>query len=157
MPTPNDELERLRQLHELQILDTPREPTFDRLTALAAELLDVPIALISLVDAERQWFKSAVGLDARQTGRDVSLCNHTVASRRPLLIEDTLTDPRFAGNPLVTGAPHIRFYAGIPLMPDGHHVLGTLCVIDRRPRQLSADQLRQLEALAGQVEELLKL
>ena len=157
MPTPNDELERLRQLHELQILDTPREPAFDRLTALAAELLEVPIALISLVDAKRQWFKSGVGLDVCQTDRDVSLCNHTVASHRPLLIEDAHTDPRFAGNPLVTGAPHIRFYAGMPLMPDGHHVLGTLCVIDRRPRQLSATQLRQLEALAGQVEELLKL
>ncbi|MBV2135005.1 GAF domain-containing protein [Pseudomonas sp. MAP12] len=157
MHTPHNEPERLRLLHDLQILDTPREPAFDRLTALAAELLDAPIALITLIDANRVWFKSAVGLDACQTGRDLSLCNHTVDSRRPLLIEDALADPRFAAPPLVSGAPHIRFYAGIPLMPDGRHVLGTLCVIDRRPRQLSASQLHLLETLAGQVEELLKL
>ena len=154
---PDNEHERLARLYSLQILDTSSEPAFDRLAELAADLLEVPIALVSLLDAERQWFKAKVGLSLCQTARDISFCQHAVLASEPLLVEDARLDPRFADSPLVRGEPHIRFYAGIPLKPDGQHVLGTLCVIDRQPRRLSARQLRQLQALAGQVEELLKL
>lgn len=157
MNLPEHELERLHQLHSLQILDTPADPAFDSLTALAAELLEVPVALISLVDRDRQWFKSRIGLEVCETARDISFCQHTLHDGQPLLVEDASSDPRFAANPLVTGAPHVRFYAGIPLKPDGRHVLGTLCVVDTRPRRLDASRLRQLTALAGQAEELLKL
>ncbi len=157
MNFPEYERERLHRLHSLQILDTPAEPAFDRLTALAAELLEVPAALISLVDRDRQWFKSRIGVEVCETARDISFCQHLLTSSQPLLIEDAHLDPRFASNPLVIGEPYIRFYAGIPLRPDGQHVLGTLCVIDTQPRRLDAARLRQLEILAAQVEELLKL
>lgn len=146
-----DEAERLAALRRLELLDTPPEPEFDRIIRLAADLFGVPIALLSLVDAERQWFKSCIGLGTLETPRDQAFCAHAI--RRPnevTVVPDAATDPRFADNPLVTGGPRIRFYAGAPVLgPDGH-ALGTLCVIDTRPRPpLSPDESRRLADLAA--------
>ncbi|SAK60727.1 diguanylate cyclase [Caballeronia fortuita] len=151
-PLPAEEAKRLRLLRRLDLLDTPQEEVFDRATRVVAELLQVPIALISLVDENRQWFKSRVGLDVCETARDVSFCAHAVHSERLLLVEDTHADARFAGNPLVTGAPHVRFYAGVPLRSSHGPVLGTLCAIDTRPRTLSASAQAALCDLAATVE-----
>lgn len=148
---PKDEQARLLALARYQILDTPPEAAFDGLTALAAHILDVPIALISIVDADRQWFKSAHGLEETQTPRDVSFCGHVVANDRELIVADALEDQRFADNPLVTGDPHVRFYVGIPLRTRDGSVLGTLCAIDQKPRELTPDRRRLLETLAQQV------
>lgn len=142
---------RLAALAELQILDTPAETRFDRFTRLAAMTFDVPIALVSLIDAERQWFKSHHGLEASETPRSLSFCSHAVQARALLVIEDAAQDPRFAENPLVTGEPHIRFYAGHPVYSDGEAV-GTLCIIDRAPRRLNQEQRQVLADLAGLVE-----
>ena len=151
-PPYHDE-DRVAALCALNILDTPPDNTFDRLTRLAAATLQMPIALVSLVDRDRQWFKSAVGLDAPQTGRDVAFCSHAVEQGTLLEVPDALLDPRFATNPLVTGPPDIRFYAGHPIFsPDGH-AIGTLCVIDRKPRTLSADQRALLADLAEMAQE----
>jgi phosphoribosyl 1,2-cyclic phosphodiesterase/DNA-binding response OmpR family regulator len=135
---PADEGRRLRRLRQLGLLDTEREERFDRLTRIAAAAFDVPIALISLVDEERQWFKSCQGLSARETSRDLAFCAHAVLRRADLVVPDTWLDDRFADNPLVLGEPWIRFYAGAPLILDDGTCLGTLCLIDTRPRQLSA-------------------
>jgi GAF domain-containing protein len=145
---PPEEEKRLHTLRDLLILDTEPEQRFDVLTEYVSELYDVPIALVSLVDAERQWFKSRYGLDATETPRDISFCGHAILNSEPLVVNDTLTDPRFADNPLVIGEPHIRFYAGVPLhMKNGMRV-GTLCIIDRKPRQLSELELGHLQDLA---------
>lgn len=154
---PLDEAERGRVLADHGILDTPPEATFDALAELAAQLLDAPIALVSLVDRERQWFKAKLGLDAGQIARDVSFCGHVVARREALLVPDAREDPRFADNPLVVGPPHVRLYAGAPLETVEGHVLGTLCVFDRNPRALTRQQLRSLKLLAGQAAALLQL
>jgi diguanylate cyclase len=151
-PLPADEAKRLRLLRSLELLDTPPEDVFDRVTRVVAELLEVPIALVSLVDEHRQWFKSRLGLDVCETARDVSFCAHALHSERMLLVEDTHADARFAGNPLVAGAPHIRFYAGVPLRSSAGLVLGTLCAIDTRPRTLSASKQAALCDLAATVE-----
>lgn len=152
-PLPPDEAARLAALEDLRVLDTPPDPGLDRLVRLASRLLDMPIALISLVDRDRQWFKARVGLAAGETPRDISFCGHAVAADEGMEVPDALMDPRFADNPLVTGDPHIRFYAGEILRgPDGH-ALGTLCVIDTKPRRLSGEHrvlLRDLADLAGQ-------
>jgi GAF domain-containing protein len=146
-PIPVDDAVRLKALRDLLILDTPPEERFDRIVAFAAQEFDMPIALISLVDQNRQWFKSRVGLQACETSRDVSFCGHALLERDTLVIPDALQDLRFADNPLVTGEPHIRFYAGAPLrMPEGA-VLGTLCLIDRQPRQLDKTDLAILSSL----------
>ncbi len=157
-PLPEDEAQRLQALRDLCVLDTPPEPAFDALTALAAQLFDVPVALVSLIDESRQWFKSAHGLHLRETRRDVALCTHTIiAPQGRMVIEDTLNDARFADNPLVVGTPGIRFYAGVALLnPDGLP-LGTFCLIDFKPRSLDARQLSQLRALAAQAEAQLHL
>ncbi|WP_457418664.1 GAF domain-containing protein [Roseateles sp. P5_E7] len=137
-PIPANDEERLRALRELLILDTPPEERFDRLVEFAAAEFDVPIALISLVDRERQWFKARVGLDACETGRDISFCGHAIVQSELFQVMDALRDPRFADNPLVAGAPHIRFYIGAPLtMPSGA-AIGTLCLIDVKPREFDA-------------------
>ncbi len=134
-PIPANDEERLRALRELLILDTPPEERFDRLVQFAASEFDMPIALISLVDRSRQWFKARVGLDACETSREISFCGHAVVQRTLFEIIDATRDPRFADNPLVVGAPHIRFYIGAPLiLPDGAAV-GTLCLIDTKPRE----------------------
>ncbi|MFN0251712.1 MAG: ATP-binding protein [Kofleriaceae bacterium] len=154
---PPDEEARLRTLASYDILDTEAEVQFDALSRLAAITLDAPIALVSLVDRDRQWFKSRYGLDARHTGRDISFCGHAVEARGTLVVADASADPRFADNPLVVGDPHIRFYAGVPLETPEGHVLGTLCTIDRRPRELTTAQRETLELLATQVMALLEL
>lgn len=152
-PIPQRESERIAALHSLAILDTPPEERFDRLTRLAQRLFHVPIALVTLVDTNRQWFKSCQGLGEAETPRSVSFCAHAILGNDVLVIPDARKDPRFAKNPLVTGPPHIRFYAGKPLKGPGSHNLGTLCLIDRKPRQMSRDDLQALEELAAVVQQ----
>ena len=154
---PDNETARLQSLYALNLLDSESEERFDRITRLAKKLFDVPIALISLVDENRQWFKSKQGLNASETSRDISFCGHAILDKKILCIENALEDSRFADNPLVTGDPKINFYAGCPLStPDGAQI-GTLCIIDRRPRRLSEDDLALLSDLAKMIEEELKV
>jgi PAS domain S-box-containing protein len=149
---PEDEPGRLAALHALSILDTPQEERFDRITRMAVRALEVPMALVSLVDTDRQWFKSCVGLDAAETPRGVSFCGHAILQEGIFVVPDALEDPRFADNPFVVGDPFVRFYAGYPLRsPEGHRV-GTLCVLDRRPRQLTDADLTTLHDLGSWVE-----
>jgi GAF domain-containing protein len=145
---PADEAERLTALHALNLLDTPDEERFDRITRLVARLLDVPISLITLVDADRQWAKSVYGFSQREAPRNVSFCAHAILESRMMVVPDTRTDPRFADNPLVTGEPHVRFYAGQPLSSLGRHRVGVLCVIDDHPRELDPAQAQILADLA---------
>lgn len=156
-PIPYDEPDRLAALHRLDVLDTPPEAELDVITRLAADRFDTPTALISLVDATRQWFKSRYGLEASETCRNDSFCGHTIAGEGVMVVPDATADPRFVQNPLVTGAPHIRFYAGAPLiLADGHKV-GTLCVIDSQPRaNLSEREAEILQLMARQVVSLLE-
>lgn len=153
-----DEKARLAALRRYRILDSDPEPAFDDLTLLASHICGTPIALISLIDENRQWFKSRIGLSVEETARDISFCNHAIQRPQELMIvPNALEDERFANNPLVQGDLHFRFYAGAPLVtPDGH-ALGTLCVVDRVPRQLNDDQLRALDALRHQAEAQLEL
>ena len=146
-PIPTDEAERLSALRALMLLDTPPEERFDRLVRFAAEQLDTPIAMVSLVDGQRQWFKARVGLDDTESARDVSFCGHAILKEVVFVVEDARSAPRFEDNPLVVGEPHIRFYAGAPLSAPGGHRIGTLCVIDTVPRALSTLELSILEAL----------
>jgi phosphoribosyl 1,2-cyclic phosphodiesterase/DNA-binding response OmpR family regulator len=151
-PYPPDERQRLASLHALAILDTEPEPRFDRYTEEISSTLDVPIALVTLVDTDRQWFKSHRGIDITETPRDVSLCAHAILGDDVMQVDDTLTDPRFADNPMVSGDPRVRFYAGMPLtLADGARV-GTLCIADVRPRHLSASELDELRRVARHVE-----
>lgn len=145
---PTCEPERLRALHDLGLLDTGREERFERFTRLARSLTRAPIATISLVDVNRQWFKGMQGLDVTETPRDVSFCGHAIHEQGVFYIPDARADARFAQNPLVTGPPHIRFYAGAPLTVPGAQVVGTLCVIDRIARQFASEQLRDIRDLA---------
>ena len=149
---PQDEEARLKTLQSLNILDTPSEERFDRLTRMAKRMFDVPIALVSLVDENRQWFKSCVGLSVRETPRDISFCGHAILGNEIFIIPDTTKDERFADNPLVTNEPNIRFYAGCPLRFTDGSALGTLCIIDRKPRNLSSDDLEALQDLASTAE-----
>lgn len=153
----DQEAARLEALRQYQILDTPSEQAYDDFTLLASFICEVPIALISLVDAERQWFKSKVGLEVSETARNISFCGHTISSNKILVVNDALRDQRFVNNPLVTSDPSIRFYAGAPLISPEGHALGSLCVIDRQPRVLSEVQKTALEALARQVVAQLEL
>jgi GAF domain-containing protein len=148
---PTREAARIEALRQYRILDTPSERAYDDITALAVFICDVPIALISLVDSDRQWFKSKVGLNVDETSRDVSFCSHAILSENIMIVNDALSDERFYDNPLVTCAPKIRFYAGVPLRTPDAHLIGTLCVIDYQPRILSEYQTQTLEALARQV------
>lgn len=148
---PENEEARLEKLESYQILDTLPERDFDDLTALAAFICNSPIALISLVDEKRQWFKSPFGLNAKETSREISFCGHVVAEEEMLIVPDATQDHRFFDNPLVTGDPNIRFYAGAPLVAPGSLFLGTLCVIDDKTRQISEEQITMLNALARQV------
>ena len=146
---PENERERIAELQQLGILDTDAEERFDRYTRLAKRLFDVPIALISLVDTNRQWFKSSQGLDATETPRDISFCGHALLEQSILVVEDAIEDERFHDNPLVTEDPNIRFYAGCPVAGPGGHRLGTLCIIDRVPRSLEAEDLDALRDIAA--------
>lgn len=151
-PYPENEDERLQFLRSLKVLDTAAEASFDRITRVAAELLQVPTALISLVDAERQWFKSKVGLEAREGPRDISFCAHALHVKTALIIPDTHEDPRFHDNPAVVGPPHVRFYAGIPLRTAEGLTVGTLCAVDYRPRLFPESTIAALADLASLVE-----
>jgi PAS domain S-box-containing protein len=156
-PLPENEAERLAALRGLDILDTAPELAYDELSALAGYICQAPIALISLVDEDRQWFKSRVGWTAGETPRDVAFCAHTILGPDLLVVPDAGADERFANNPLVTSPPGIRFYAGAPLVTAEGHALGALCVMDRRPRELTAEQARALRALGHQVVAQLRL
>lgn len=150
--SPPDEIDRIAALCSLQVLDTPSDDRFDRITRVAQRLFHVPIALVTMVDSKRQWFKSRVGLAAQETPRNVSFCGHAILDDRPFVVNDTCADPRFADNPLVTGEPHIRFYAGIPIHEPGGWRVGTLCVIDTMPRVFSGADAAALHDLAQWVE-----
>ena len=145
---PDNEIERLKALHDLRILDTPREAVFDDLAFLAAHVCDTPIALVTFVDGSRQWFKARVGLETTETPRDVAFCSHAILGDDIFEVPDAHADSRFADNPLVIDQPHIRFYAGAPLVtPDGY-AFGTVCAIDHRPRELTTGQREALRALS---------
>lgn len=151
-PAPRNDDERVATLRALNILDTGSEERFDRLTRLATKLFEVPIALVSLIDEKRQWFKSVKGLSVSETPRNISFCGHVVFCHETLVIKDASRDARFADNPLVTGPPHIRFYAGYPLKDIDGYVMGTLCIIDSVPRAFSREDLQNLTDL-GQMAE----
>jgi two-component system, sensor histidine kinase and response regulator len=156
-PLPENEAERLAALRSFAILDTPPEPEYDELSALAATICQTPIALISLVDENRQWFKSGIGWAPGEMVRNVAFCAHAILHPDLLLVPDALADERFVTNPLVTSLPHIRFYAGVPLVTAEGHALGTICVLDHKPRELTAEQIRSLRALSHQVVAQLRL
>ncbi|MGD1861082.1 MAG: EAL domain-containing protein [Leptolyngbyaceae cyanobacterium] len=150
-PLPYNEPSRIAKLHEYQILDTLPEENYDEIAALAADICETPIALVSLIDTDRQWFKAKFGLKVCETPRDVAFCSYALMQKEILLVPDAQTDERFAQNPLVTGEPYIRFYAGAPLITPDDYALGTLCVIDYQPRTLSAQQTNALQVLSRQV------
>ena len=154
---PDDEIDRLKSLHSLKILDTPSEERFDRVTRLAQRLFGVEICLISLVDEHRQWFKSRQGTTACETERAISFCGHAILDEDVFLVEDARSDSRFSDNPLVTGPPKIRFYAGCPILSPGGYRIGTLCLIDPEPRTLDRGGRQALRDLAAMVEDELTL
>jgi signal transduction histidine kinase len=154
---PPNEKERLQAVRAYRILDTPPEPDFDDLVALASEICEVPIALVTLMDEERQWFKATTGTEVRELPRSISFCGHAILQDHVFVVEDALEDPRFADNPLVSAPPNVRFYAGAQLKTDAGFKLGTLCVIDRVARRLSDFQSRALVILSKQVVAQLEL
>ena len=156
-PKPQNEAARQQALDELQILDTLEEQVYDDLTLIATEICQTPIALVSLIDRDRQWFKSHQGLDAHETPRELAFCAHAILDDHVFVVEDTLKDERFHDNPLVTGGPNIKFYAGAPLILRNNIRVGTLCVIDDHARPFSDKQRQALEALARQVVSQLEL
>jgi diguanylate cyclase (GGDEF)-like protein len=146
-PIPHDEPDRIASLRRMLLLASPDEEAFDRVTRTAQRLFDVPITLVSLIDANRQWFKSCIGLPVRETGRDVSFCGHAIMAREIFVVEDANVDSRFADNPLVAGDPKVIFYAGRPLVNPEGFVVGTLCIIDHEPRHFSGEDRRALDDL----------
>lgn len=150
---PPDEMARLLDLHKLQILDTSPEERFDRITRIAQRVFGVDICLVSLVDTNRQWFKSRQGLESSETPRAISFCGHAILDEDVFVVGDTNTDERFADNPLVTESPYIRFYAGCPIRSSQGYRVGTLCVIDREPRQFTTEDQSMLVDLSALVEE----
>ena len=156
-PIPSNDNARLQELRSYGVLDTPDEQAYDDIGDLVCEIAGTPIGIISLVDENRQWFKSCIGLDARETPRNISFCGHTILQRTPLIIEDALEDPRFCDNPLVLEKPHIRFYAGFPLISSNGLALGSLCAVDQQPRQLSERQVQALQRLARLVVQQMEL
>ncbi|QDF68681.1 sensor domain-containing diguanylate cyclase (plasmid) [Shewanella sp. SNU WT4] len=149
---PINEKIRLKQLHDLSILDTPPEERFDCVTRMAKRLFDVPIALVSFVDENRQWFKSKLGLDVNETERRISFCSHAILKEDTFIVKDTMKDDRFINNPLVVGEPYIRFYAGQPLRTLSGQILGTVCIIDIVPRDFNSEDIAMLVNLADMIE-----
>ncbi len=156
-PLPANENQRLMNLHELEILDTPPDPKFDAIVRMAQRMFDVPTAIVSLVDKDRQWFKAKVGTDLCETHRDVAFCAHAILSSEVMIIEDSFKDPRFVNNPLAIAENGVRFYAGAPLILEDCINLGTLCIKDSKPRSFSKEDASLLKDLANQVVELIKL
>lgn len=156
-PKPGDETARLMSLHSLHILDTPSEDRYDRITKMAKRLFGVEICLVSLVDSERQWFKSKQGLDVCETSREVSFCGHAILKEDVLVVTDAAADIRFADNPLVAGEPHIRFYAGCPIKDPSGFRIGTFCIIDLKPRTMSGDEIEILVDMAAMVEDEIRV
>jgi GAF domain-containing protein len=152
-----NEGERLHALQQYNILDTLPEKSFDDITYLASYICESPIALITLVDDKRQWFKSKFGFEVSETPRDVSFCAHAIHQSKPFVVKDAAKDERFAQNPLVLSDPHIRFYAGAPVVDSDGYALGTICVIDHEPRELTTGQIDALQALSRQVMALLEM
>jgi signal transduction histidine kinase len=148
---PENEAERIQTLRKYQILDTPEEAEFNDVVKLASQICDVPISLITLIDTDRQWFKANLGLDSKETGRKESFCSHAILGNELFEVNDATKDERFSANPLVLNDPNIRFYAGVPLITKSGHSLGTLCVIDKQPKQLTQPQSFALHVLANQV------
>lgn len=146
-----DEAARVQALRACRILDTPREEEFDRITSWARDHFQVPFALVTLIDADRQWIKSACGIEATETALDVAFCTHTIRHSRPMVVEDARLDPRFRDNPYVTGDPFIRFYAGMPLITADRYALGSLCLIDHEPRRFGITDRVLLARLAALV------
>jgi GAF domain-containing protein len=157
VPIPKDEQQRLADLRRYQILHTPPEENFDQITLLASQICQTPMALVSLVDSDRQWFKSKVGLSISETSRNAAFCAHAIMQRDLFVVRDAAADKRFSHNPLVISDPKIRFYAGAPLVTPDNHAVGTLCVFDRVPRQLTREQVEALRALSRQVVALMEL
>jgi len=156
-PVPPNEEERLEVLRQYKILDTASEQAFDDITKLAADVCQTPYSFLTFIDKDRQWFKANVGLPVRETSRDIAFCAHAITQDDLFVVPDALADERFAQNPLVTHDPNIRFYAGMPLVTKSGHALGTLCVIDRVPRELSQEQKMKLRTLAQSVLLLLEI
>ncbi len=148
---PLSEVDRLDALREFQVLDTAPEQSFDDIVTLASRICNTPIALVSLVDDQRQWFKARVGMEDQETSRDIAFCAHAILGTETMVVPDATRDPRFHDNLLVTTDPHIRFYAGAPLMTSDGHALGSMCVMDREPREMTAEQLDSLAILSRQV------
>lgn len=148
-PAPPDENRRLLALAASGLIESPPEPEFDRLTWLATHITQTPMALVSLLTARRQWFKSRVGLDVTETPREWAFCSYTIMDQTPLIVENALEDERFKNNPLVTGEPFLRFYAGFPLRDKENYTLGTLCVLDRIPRSLTNAQIEAMHELTA--------
>jgi diguanylate cyclase (GGDEF)-like protein len=151
------ERRRLQELHRFEVLDTPPEEAFDRITQLIKSVLQIPMAAVSLVDQDRQWFKSRQGIEIGETERSISFCTHAIEDTEVLIVGDALEDPRFATSPLVRGQPYIRFYAGVPLRARNGHNIGALCAMDTKPRQLDAEQIGLLQDLARLVVDELEL
>jgi len=156
-PIPADEADRLADLRSLRVLDTPPERRFDRIVKLAATIFETPIAYIALIDSERQWFKARQGLCRVETDRSTSFCGHTITQDEPLVVPDALLDSRFSDNPMVTGDPHVRFYAGVPLKGPAGYNVATLCLADTEPREFSSEQLGVLLSLAEMAERELQM
>jgi len=148
-PTPPNEAQRLAALAATGLMDSPEEEVFDRVTWLASHVTECPMALLTLLSGQRQWFKSRVGVDRRETPRELAFCSHAIMQDGPFVVEDASADPRFAANPMVTGDPHIRFYAGYPVLDANGLALGSLCVLDSEPRRLRERELRALRELAA--------
>lgn len=153
--TPKDEEARLGALHDLDILDTPLDPTFERITRLTKKMLDVPMVAISLVDKDRQWFKSEQGLNCEETSRDISFCGHAILQDQVFIVPDATKDERFHDNPLVVNEPHVKFYAGYPIRTRGGKKIGSFCIMDTKPRELTEDDIEQLKDMEALVEQQL--
>ena len=151
------EVKRLKAVKNLEILDTDAESDFDELVTLASKIFKVPISTVTILDAHRQWFKAAIGLNVKETERDISFCTHAIQQHEPLVISDTSLDTRFSQNPLVLDEPHLAFYAGVPLRTSDDSAVGTFCIMDKKPRDLSPDELDILKVLANQAMKLLEL